>query len=47
MEKKIFAEDAVGKKMFAETYMLKKKNIGNNGPSLRTGQKHVDAQLIM
>ena len=25
MEKKIFAEDAVGKKMFAETYMLKKK----------------------
>ena len=46
MEKKIFAEDAVGKKMFAETYMLK-KNIGNNGPSLRTGQKHEDAQFIM
>ena len=39
--KKIFAEDAVGKKMFAETYMFK-KIFANNGPSLRTGQKHVE-----
>ena len=41
MEKKFFAEDAVGKKCLQRRICLK-KIFANNGPSLRTGQKHVE-----